>query len=750
MTLAFHLQLEYLQPLLALSLGRGLSAGELHESMPSLHLDILWLLIAASLVMLMQLGFCMLESGLVRTKNTINVAVKNLVDFCLASLLFFAVGYAFMFGRSEGGIIGLSGFFLDGVTDPMPLAYFFFQLVFCCTAATIISGAVAERMSFRGYIILSALVSVFFYPVAGHWIWSSEGWLSGMGFIDFAGSTVVHSVGGWLALAAVMVIGPRLGRFDSDNPLASPHSLIIATFGVLILFFGWLGFNGGSTAELNSAVPGIIVNTVIAGTAGGMGGMLISWVFQRMPSLGDILNGTIAGLVAITACCHVVTPMTSLVIGAIGAIICFFATRLLTQLKIDDVVGAAPAHAFPGVWGTLAVALLGNPEAWGTGFSRWEQFFVQLLGVSVIFVWAFGLGYVVLLLINRLKPLRVSQEAEEQGLNIAEHGASTEIYDLLTEMSRHQQEGDFDSTLEFQPHSEVGQIAAQYNRVIARVNEEMNARETIADELRDERQKVSDHNRNMVASIQYAQKIQNAVLPDERRMEEVLGEQHFVFFRPKDIVSGDFYWCQRTDAGLFVAVVDCTGHGVPGAFMSLIGHNLLNQIVIEQGITDPGRILAELNQAVREALRQTAEGSESADGMDVCLCRILDSEVLYAGAKRPLYVLRPAATGYSLEEIKGDRQAIGGRQRVDNPVFHTHSIETTPEMLLYLSSDGFVDQPDERRRPFDSGRFKRLLMEIAPKQMKAQNELLAEELDNFRGEAPARDDITVLGLRLGK
>ncbi len=449
--------------------------------------DILWIIVCAALVMIMQGGFCLLESGLSRAKNSINVAIKNLVDFCISLLLFWAFGFGLMFGTSAGGLWGTDHFglsFADGSWLP---AFFLFQVVFCGTATTIISGAVAERTRFSSYLLISAFVSGVLYPIFGHWAWggvlagTGTGWLAELGFIDFAGSTVVHSVGGWAALATAIVVGPRLGRFSAKRRSISGHNLPMATLGTLILWFGWFGFNGGSTLAANDAVPLVLLNTNLAAAAGGMTALFLSWNLHRRPDVGETINGVIAGLVGITAGCHVMSPLSAIVVGVVAAVCCTFSTRLLARLRIDDVIGAVPAHAVAGAWGTLAVALLGRPEAFGTGLGRWQQLGVQAVGVGTCFLWAFGVGFVVFVALNRVWRLRVEFQSERQGMNIAEHGASTELIDLLERMTTHRLRGDFSRHVAVEPHTETGQIAAEYNRVLDRVIIEMHEREQAAE-----------------------------------------------------------------------------------------------------------------------------------------------------------------------------------------------------------------------------------------------------------------------------
>ncbi len=456
---------------------------------PSSLLDILWMLICAALVMLMQAGFTCLETGRVRVKNSINVAIKNLVDFCTSSLGFWVIGFALMFGPTAGGMIGTEGFFFNAHNQPWLWAFFFFQMVFCGTATTLVSGSVAERMRFTGYLGTSLIVSILIYPIMGHWMWGglatgqTTGWLKSLGFIDFAGSTVVHSVGGWVALAAVMIIGPRLGRFSDKAAPIQGQNIPLATLGVLLVWFGWYGFNGGSAFEFSQNVPHILVNTTLAGATGALAALGLSWYLLGRPEVGHALNGALAGLVGITASAHIMSPEGTILIGAGAGMICVSATLLLEHFHIDDAIGVVPVHACAGVWGTIAFPLLSDPASWGTGLNRWEQLAIQSLGSGVCFFWAFGVGFTLLWLMNRWIPLRVTAEEEHIGLNMAEHGASTAILDLLGQMEEQRQTNDFSRHVPTEPHTEVGQIAEEYNRVLDTINEEQQQRQQLDDYL---------------------------------------------------------------------------------------------------------------------------------------------------------------------------------------------------------------------------------------------------------------------------
>ncbi len=446
-------------------------------------MDSLWLLLSAFLVFTMQAGFLCLESGLVRSKNSINVAAKNITDFTLASAIFWLVGFGLMFGQSTGGWWGTTDFMFGADSPANIITFFIFQMMFCGTAATLVSGAVAERTSYIGYVLMTIVIALFIYPVVGHWSWSGiitgepTGWLEKLGFIDFAGSTVVHSVGGWVALAAILIIGPRIGRYDLSERRIPGSNLPLAVLGGLLIWFGWFGFNGGSTLAWDDTVPGIILNTLLAAVWGGIATTTLKYFYDGYIDVLMIVNGALGGLVSITANCHVVTPGEAMLIGIIGGAIVFYGDRLLEKRRIDDALGVVPVHLFAGIWGTLAVALFGSTEKIGTGLGMTDQLLVQTVGVISIGFYSFLVAYLLLWAINRFYALRVDPQSELIGLNVAEHRVSTEVFDLLAAMQHQQQQSDFSSRVPEEPFTEVGQIAQQYNRVIDKVNLEIEQRD---------------------------------------------------------------------------------------------------------------------------------------------------------------------------------------------------------------------------------------------------------------------------------
>lgn len=403
-----------------------------------LNIDILWICVCSGLVFIMQAGFLCLEIGVTRRKNSINLAIKNLVDFCLSTVVFWLLGFGLMFGATRGGWLGNSGFALDiTAKDGYLAAFFLFQLMFCGTAVTIISGAIAERMRIGSYLLISLLVSALIYPVFGHWAWAGRdtgqhyGWLNGAGFVDFAGAAVVHSVGGWVSLAVLLIIGPRLGRYAADGtPLRiHPSNLALSTLGAIFLFVGWLGFNGGSSLAFDDRVPGILINTVLGGSLGALSAGLLGYAVHSRLNVKLFFNGCLGGLVAMTGSCFAVSTPVAALIGLVGGMITVGTESLLKHFRIDDAVGAIPVHLGAGIWGTLAVGLYGDLEILGTGLTRLEQIGVQINGILTCGLWAFGIAFTVLRVLDRAYPLRVPAEHERMGLNLSEHDEQ-EDYEL--------------------------------------------------------------------------------------------------------------------------------------------------------------------------------------------------------------------------------------------------------------------------------------------------------------------------------
>lgn len=403
------------------------------------QIDTIWLFVGAFLVFFMQAGFAMVESGFSRAKNAANLMLKNVIDFAAGSILYFAIGFGLMYGTSAGGFIGTDNFFLRDIAISTDNAYgwvdFLYQVMFAGAAATIVSGAVAERLKFNVYLIYTVVVTGLVYPISGHWHWGG-GWIAELGFVDFAGSTVVHAVGGFSALAAAWLLGPRIGKFNKDGSsnVIPGHSITLSALGVFILWTGWYGFNSGSTLSgMNPGIAYIAVTTTLAASSGLLSALIINWIRTSKPSTEMALNGALAGLVAITAGTANVEPIGAIIIGLIAGPVLVYGLELVEKvLRVDDPVGAVAVHGLNGVWGTIAVGLFAAPASgvmtgmgevaglfYGGGLT---QVGIQLLGTLVISAWAFTTMAVLFYVMKATIGIRVSAQEELEGLDLSEHG----------------------------------------------------------------------------------------------------------------------------------------------------------------------------------------------------------------------------------------------------------------------------------------------------------------------------------------
>ncbi|MCB4807059.1 ammonium transporter [Tamlana sp. 62-3] len=389
-------------------------------------MGMLWMLLSGILVFFMQAGFTLVESGMTRSKNAVNIAMKNFLDICVGSITFWLVGYSLMYGDTSNGWFFWGGFMQGEGAD------LFFQTMFAATAATIVSGAIAGRTKYTTYIIFSLLMTAVIYPISGGWQWQGDGWLTKLGFIDFAGSSIVHSVGGWAALVAAFMVGPRIGKYVDGKVLPIPgHNQILATLGVFILWLGWFGFNGGSQLAWGgddaTGASTVVLITNLAAAAGGLGALITTWIWYGKPNLAQSLNGALAGLVSITAGCGNMTAVGALLAGLIGGVIVVFSIEFIEKkLKIDDAIGAVSVHGVCGAWGTLVIGLWGVDGDAGIGLFNGggaAQLGAQAIGVLAYAVWAIVLSAIVLGILKATLGLRVTEEEEIKGLDISEHGS---------------------------------------------------------------------------------------------------------------------------------------------------------------------------------------------------------------------------------------------------------------------------------------------------------------------------------------
>ena len=409
-------------------------------------LDTIWVVLTAAMILLMEGGFALLEAGFVRRKNAVSIIMKIFVDITFGALVYYLFGFAIMYGKDAGGLFGTSGFMIKGDLSFIHLnishdTYWLFQAAFVIAVISIVSGSVAERINFRAYIWYTIVMTGFIYPVAGHWVWSVSGWLASMGMIDFAGSAVIHALGGFSALAAAMLIGPRIGKYAKDGTanIVSPSNLPLASVGAFILWFGWFGFNSGSTlSATNASIGHIAVTTMLAASAGGAANILFTMMRYRKADPPMVINGSLAGLVGITAGCSSVSDSSAILIGTISGIAMVLATEFLDSRRIDDPVGAFAVHGVSGSIGTLAVGLLADPHFtggaaglfYGGGF---KLLGVQALGLVSVSIWGFVITWFALKLINKFVPVRVSRDEELVGLDVGVHGvpAYSEEHDFI-------------------------------------------------------------------------------------------------------------------------------------------------------------------------------------------------------------------------------------------------------------------------------------------------------------------------------
>ena len=545
--------------------------------------DTLWVINCAILVFIMQAGFMCMESGLSRQKNSINVALKNAADFGVSVVIFWLFGFGLMFGKSFNGLFGTDLFFF-AINISEYQTYFVFQAMFVATAATIISGAVAERLKFIGYLVITVLATGIIYPIVGHWAWSSsylgeamnKGWLASIGFVDFAGSTIVHSVGGWIALSGILILGPRIGKFSIANKgKFTGSSFPLAVLGTLILWFGWFGFNGGSNGAMDDAVPLILINTFLAASFGLLTGLVISFLIHKKPDPIYIVLGPLAGLVAITAACNSVNSLLAIIIGIIGSIIAIIVAKILDRFEIDDVVGAVPVHLAAGIWGTLAVGFFSDLEILGTGLTRFEQIKVQIIGIASIGAFSFIVSFILLKILNSFYPLRVSPLHEQVGLNIAEHGAASIEHDLISILDKQSTSGDLKVRGPQDPFTAGGVIGLYYNKLMSKL-------ETSEVEKNKWRKRIS-------SEIDLAVKVQENFIP-KRNLENYPVQGINI---PAREVSGDFFGFHPHNEGVYFIIADVAGKGIHAGMVMAKASTLFK--VLAQDKVDPDEMMLHMN-----------------------------------------------------------------------------------------------------------------------------------------------------------
>ena len=653
------------------------------------NIDTLWVINCAILVFIMQAGFMCMETGLSRHKNSINVALKNAADFGVSVVIFWIFGFGIMFGTSFNGFFGTDLFFFK--TDKAEyMTYFVFQAMFVATAATIISGAVAERMKFNGYLIMTILATGIIYPIVGHWAWSSSylskydtvdqllavtetvkttGWLSDLGFVDFAGSTIVHSVGGWIALAAVIILGPRIGKYsDANKGKFTGSSFPLAVLGTLILWFGWFGFNGGSNGAMDETVPLILINTFLAAAFGLLTGLGISYLRFKKPEPFYIILGPLAGLVAITAGCNSMTSVTSIFVGIVGAIIAIVINEVLNKYEIDDVVGAVPVHLAAGVWGTLAVGLFSDLTILDTGLDRFAQIKIQLIGIIVIGLFSFISSFIILSLFNKFYPLRVSPMQEELGLNIAEHNAVSIEHDLISILDKQSESGDLKVRGPQDPFTAGGVIGLYYNKLMSKL-------ETSEEERSKWRERISKE-------VKLAVKVQENFLP-KRNLKNY--PVHGINIAARE-VSGDFFSFYPHNDSIYFIIADVAGKGIHAGMVMAKASTLFE--VLSQSKLDPDEMAFHMNND----LNQTKTSGMFVTSI-VGEYNLITDEIRWVNAGHQPAVLRDENGKYS--QFESSAPPLGVIKQKEKNIYITNKTKLNGSRF-YAFTDGLSESLDEK------------------------------------------------------
>ena len=701
--------------------------------------DTLWVIDCAILVFIMQAGFMCMETGLSRHKNSINVALKNAADFGVAVVIFWIFGFGLMFGKSFNGLFGTDLFFFK-TTNAEYMTYFVFQAMFVATAATIVSGAVAERMKFNGYLIITLLATGIIYPIVGHWAWSSSylnnidasrqllvvtgqikstGWLTDIGFVDFAGSTIVHSVGGWIAFAAVLILGPRIGKYSEANKgKFTGSSFPLAVLGTLILWFGWFGFNGGSNGAMDEAVPLILINTFLAAAFGLLTGLGISFALFKKPDPYYIILGPLAGLVAITAGCNSMTSVTSIFVGIIGAIIAIFVNELLNKYEIDDVVGAVPVHLAAGIWGTLAVGFFSDLEILGTDLTRFEQIKAQIIGVVSIGAFSFLGSYFLLKILNNFYPLRVSPLHEELGLNIAEHNATSVEHDLIKILEKQSDSGDLTIRGPQDPFTAGGVIGLYYNKLMSKL-------EYTEAEKKKWRDRISKE-------VELAVKVQENFLP-KRNLENYPVQGINIAARE---VSGDFFSFYPHNDSIYFIIADVAGKGIHAGMVMAKASTLFE--IMSRDKVDPDEMMMHMNND----LYTTKTG-----GMFVTSIlgeyNLITDEIKWVNGGHQPAVIRSDDGKYNTFE--SNSPPMGVIMQKNKTAYKMEKTKLNGDRF-YVFTDGLSESENETGEEIGIEGSIKIIEKNFNKDLKKQLSQITENVLNISGKNKLHDDLTIIGI----
>ncbi len=701
------------------------------------NIDTLWVIDCAILVFIMQAGFMCMETGLSRHKNSINVALKNAADFGVSVVIFWIFGFGLMFGTSYNGIFGTDLFFFK--TDKAEyMTYFVFQAMFVATAATIISGAVAERMKFNGYLIMTVLATGIIYPIVGHWAWSSSylskydtvnqlltvtgevkatGWLSDLGFVDFAGSTIVHSVGGWIALAAVIILGPRIGKYSEANKgKFTGSSFPLAVLGTLILWFGWFGFNGGSNGAMDETVPLILINTFLAAAFGLLTGLGISYYKFKKPDPFYIILGPLAGLVSITAGCNSMTSVTSIFVGIIGAVIAIIVNEILNKFEIDDVVGAVPVHLAAGIWGTLAVGFFSDLSILDTGLDRISQIKTQFIGVISIGAFTFISSFVILNIFNKFYPLRVGPAQEELGLNIAEHNAVSIEHDLISILDKQSISGDLKIRGPQDPFTAGGVIGLYYNKLMSKL-------ETSEEEKNKWRERISKE-------VKLAVKVQENFLP-KRNLKNY--PVHGINIAARE-VSGDFFSFYPHNDSIYFVIADVAGKGIHAGMVMAKASTLFE--VLSQSKVDPDEMVFHMNNDLNNT--KTA-------GMFVTSIvgeyNLISDEIRWVNAGHQPAVIRNSNGEYN--QIESSAPPLGVIKQKHKDVYNIHKMKLNGSRF-YAFTDGLSESLNDNGEEIGIDGSIKIIEQNYNKETTKQLDNITKSVINVSKSQKLSDDLTLI------
>ena len=686
--------------------------------------DTLWVINCAILVFIMQAGFMCMESGLSRQKNSINVALKNAADFGVSVVIFWLFGFGLMFGKSFNGLFGTDLFFFAANISEYQ-TYFVFQAMFVATAATIISGAVAERLKFIGYLVITVLATGIIYPIVGHWAWSSsylgeamnKGWLASIGFVDFAGSTIVHSVGGWIALSGILILGPRIGKFSIANKgKFTGSSYPLAVLGTLILWFGWFGFNGGSNGAMDDAVPLILINTFLAASFGLLTGLVISFLIHKKPDPIYIVLGPLAGLVAITAACNSVNSLLAIIIGIIGSIIAIIVAKILDRFEIDDVVGAVPVHLAAGIWGTLAVGFFSDLEILGTGLTRFEQIKVQIIGIASIGAFSFIVSFILLKILNSFYPLRVSPLHEQVGLNIAEHGAASIEHDLISILDKQSTSGDLKVRGPQDPFTAGGVIGLYYNKLMSKL-------ETSEVEKNKWRKRIS-------SEIDLAVKVQENFIP-KRNLENYPVQGINI---PAREVSGDFFGFHPHNEGVYFIIADVAGKGIHAGMVMAKASTLFK--VLAQDRVDPEEMMLHMNND----LFNTKTGGMFVTSI-LGVYDLITEEVSWVNGGHLPALIRDQ-TG-KFEEYESKAPPLGVILQKNKSIYMTNKKKLNGKRF-YVFTDGLSESLDENNKELGIAGAKEIINRNFNSAVKAELTNISKEVIGKSRKKILSDDLTIV------